>query len=172
MFVKLRRFPPVFTRLLSSSPVELFGGYDAATFTNIVEKVAPFTRNFLKVKVVQLGRGTLTMELPLNEDFVGNPHIPCLHGGVAAAVIDHCGGFCAWTVLSDKNKLVSTADLRIDYLRPAPLEKLICEAEVIHQGDRLIRTDIVLWNANKTKKVAIGRQTMNVYEYRGGYPHS
>ena len=143
-----------------------YGGYDKDNFISICEDVAPFISNFLKVKVTKLSTGKLTLELPLNPDFVGNPVLPCLHGGVTASVIDHCGGFCAWSILTDRKKLVSTADMRIDYLRPAPLEKLVCEAEVIHQGDRLIRTDIVLWNADKSKKIALGRQTMNVYEFK------
>ena len=143
-------------KYFSTTADETFGGYDKSTFCNITESVAPFVRNFLKVKVTELSKGRMVMELPLNPDFVGNPIIPCLHGGIAAALIDHCGGFCAWSILTDKRLLVSTADFRVDYLRPAPLETLVCEAEVIHQGQRLIRTDIVLWNKDKTKKLAIG----------------
>ena len=79
------------------------------------------------------------------------------------AIIDHCGGFCAWTVLPDKNYLVNTADMRIDYIRPAPVENLFCDAKVIHAGERLIRTDVELWNSSRTKLLAIGRQTMNIY---------
>jgi len=53
--------------------------------------------------------------------------------------------------------------MRIDYIRPAPVENLLCDAKVIHAGERLIRTDVELWNSSRTKLLAIGRQTMNIY---------
>ncbi len=45
--------------------------------------------------------------------------IPALHGGAVAAIIDHCGGLCAWSGLNDIAKTVGTVDLRVDYLQPA-----------------------------------------------------
>ena len=60
-------------------------------------------------------------------------------GGVTAAIIDHSGGFCAWTTLKDRRKLTSTVDLKIDYIRPAPVETLFCDAICTHQGRSLIR---------------------------------
>ena len=90
-----------------------FGGYDRETFIAICEGVSPFISKILKPKVTAVGQGTLTLELPPNKDFIGNPTVPCYHGGVAAAIIDHSGGFCAWTTLKDKSKLTSTVDLKI-----------------------------------------------------------
>ena len=163
-----------------------FGGYDRETFIAICERVSPFIRNVLKPKVIAVGKGTLTLELPPNEDFVGNPTVPCYHGGVAASIIDHSGGFCAWTTIKDTSTLTSTVDLKIDYIRPAPVETLFCDAICTHQGRSLIRmyevhdlilfirsvdnissflfSDTVLWNNDRSKKIALGRQTMNVYK--------
>jgi acyl-coenzyme A thioesterase PaaI-like protein len=83
---RLRLVSRLGRRQLSTSG-ELLGGYDRIDFINMVENVAPFTRNFLRVKVTEVAQGTITMVLPLSENFVGNPHMPCLHGGIAAAVI-------------------------------------------------------------------------------------
>ena len=60
--------------------------------------------------------------------------------------------------------MVSTADIRVDYLQPAPLEDLICEASVAHKSpsSKLIRTDLIVWNKSKTTKIAIGRALCNV----------
>ena len=61
--------------------------------------------------------------------------------------------------------MVSTVDLRIDYLSPAKgSEDLIAEGIVIDIGSRLIRSDVLLWDKNKIKKIAVGRGTFNVYE--------
>ena len=149
-------------RLLSSTTV-LFGGHEEKTFRYLVEKVAPFTHNFLQPQIMDLKRGKLSLLLPFKSDFIGNPAMPCLHGGVTASLIDHCGGFCAWSTLENPKFLLSTVDLRIDYLRPAPAENLICDAEVIHEGGKLIRADVVVWDLDKKKKVAVGRGVYNVY---------
>ncbi len=149
LFLHRKVVAPASRRLLSSSPPPLYGGYDEATFKYIAESISPFISNFLKPTVTNVSFGRLTMELPVNTgnstkfrsfflnvksfspDFIGSPIIPCLHGGISAAIIDHCGGFCAWTVLREKTLLVNTADMRIDYIRPAPVEKLICDAKVV-----------------------------------------
>ena len=92
--------------------------------------------------------------------------MPCLHGGVAAAIIDHCGGFCAWTTLDDSNYLVSTVSLSLDYLTPAPAADMLCDAVVNHKSKTLIRTDITCWNKDRTVKLAVGHGTYNIYKVK------
>lgn len=63
--------------------------------------------------------------------------------------------------------LILIVDLRIDYLHPAPCEDLIFEAntitEVSQKVGKLIRADMICWNSEKTRKIAIGRGLYNVY---------
>ena len=76
----------------------------------------------------------------------------------------------AWSALSDPRLMVSTVDLRIDYLAPAKgSEDLIAEGIVIDIGSRIIRSDVILWDSRKLKKIAVGRGTFNVYEIAGEY---
>jgi hypothetical protein len=58
-------------------------------------------------------------------EFVGNPKLPSLHGGVAAALLDHTAGFTAWTALPDVEHRLSTVNIRIDYLAPATCTNLV-----------------------------------------------
>lgn len=127
------------------------------------ESIAPFCRKIMTVNIEHMSKGKLTLRLPFKDCFVGNTRHPCLHGGVTAALVDHCGGFCAWTVLTDTSNALSTVDLRIDYLSPAPCEDMICDALVLHQSNHLIRTDMVCWNSSRTKKIAIARGLYNIY---------
>lgn len=90
--------------------------------------------------------------------------IPCLHGGIVASLIDHVGGFTCWSSLYTPFQRVSTVDLRVDYLRPAPCEDLWFEAQVLHATKKYIRSDVVCWNADRSKKLAIGRCLFNIYE--------
>lgn len=84
--------------------------------------------------------------------------------GVAAAIIDHVGGFCAWTTLDNSFYRLNTVDLKVDYLLPAPCEDMIVEARVIHRSKKLIRCDVDCWNKDRTKKIAVGRCLYNAYE--------
>jgi uncharacterized protein (TIGR00369 family) len=80
--------------------------------------MTPFIK-ILNPVVLDLSPGSLTMSIGYHNDLIGNPRIPCLHGGVIATLIDHCAGFCAWTCLNSTSSVLSTVDLRIDYLAPA-----------------------------------------------------
>lgn len=93
------------------------------------------------------------------------------HGGVAATIVDHAGGFVAWSSLSNPRLTVSTVDLRIDYLAPARYiegGELFVEGLVIDQGTKLIRSDVILYDSvEKKRKIAVGRGTFNIYELSG-----
>jgi uncharacterized protein (TIGR00369 family) len=85
----------------------------------MLERGSPFVTNFLQPKVISLSPGKLKVKIPFRDAFVGNIGMPCLHGGTISAAIDHCGGFCAWSSISDSSKTVSTVDLRVDFLLPS-----------------------------------------------------
>jgi acyl-coenzyme A thioesterase PaaI-like protein len=140
-----------------------YGGLGREVFFNLVEKQAPFIKNFFNPSIVEVSKTSLLMKLNFNANFVGNPAYPCLHGGVCAAMIDHVGGMSVWATLDSVFERVSTVDLRIDYLHPAPCEDLYFEGIIIHKSKKLCRSDIVCWNSDKTKKIAIGRGLFNIY---------
>jgi len=140
-----------------------FLGLSVRTFIKVAEEASPFIRDVISCKVTHLEPGKLTMTLPFKPQYIGNPVTSVLHGGVAAALIDHVGGFCAMTSIREANVLLSTVDLRIDYINPAPAETMHCEAEVVSFKKSLIRSDIVCWNHDRTVKIAIGRALYSQY---------
>ena len=85
----------------------------------ITERGSPFVTNFLKPQVISINPGKLKLKIPFRQEFIGNIGTPCLHGGTISAAIDHCGGICAWSVLKDSTKTVSTVDMRVDFLLPS-----------------------------------------------------
>ena len=167
--------PYIVSRALSSgsssgSPIppdvpndQKFLGLQGASFIKVAESACPFVRDTLGAKVTHLRPGELTMAMPYKSAFIGNPVTRVLHGGVTAALMDHVGGFCAMSAIEDKNYLLSTVDMRIDYLSPAPPDTIVCEACVVSVKKTLIRSDVVAWNADRTKKVAIGRTLYSKY---------
>lgn len=121
---------------------KLLAGIKFQYYQHLVEHLSPYMTKVFQPNLVQATKTTVLIELPFNSLLVGNPQIPCLHGGAVATMMDHTGGFAAWAALDDPKQRVNTADLRIDYLLPAPCELLLFEATILHKSKKLIRTDI------------------------------
>jgi acyl-coenzyme A thioesterase PaaI-like protein len=158
-------FPRSFTTTAShNSDEEKYGGLSKFAFHLMVERAAPFIETTFKPRITHLKHGELTVTLPFNKGLVGNIRTPCLHGGVIATMLDHTAGFCGWTLLPDAFHRVSTVSLQTDYLIPPPCEDLHFEAKVEHQSSRLLRITAVCWNNDRSRKVALGHATFNVYK--------
>jgi len=142
---------------------EKYGGVDRKMFVHLIEKTAPFVAKFFQPQVQKITATELHVRLPANKDLIGNPAVPCYHGGVVATMLDHCGGFCAWAALDDPFLRVNTVDLRVDYLLPALCEDLYFDAIVLNKSNKLIRTDIFCRDS-ENRVVASGRAVFNVYK--------
>ncbi|MFH1810408.1 MAG: hotdog fold thioesterase [Pseudomonadota bacterium] len=116
----------------------------------------------LGIHLVSLENGLAIMELPFQEDLVGDPFRPALHGGVISTLVDTCGGAAVWSACEPEDR-VSTVDLRVDFLRPGPLETLRCEATVQRMGNRVGVTDMkVMAVSSPADLIATGRGVYNV----------
>jgi len=123
----------------------------------VVEEFIPFNK-WLGVKVEHIERGHITLSIPWRAEFVGDPTVPALHGGVISALADAAGGFCVWTGMKNPGSRLSTVDLRIDYLRPGREDKLFAEARTLRVGARLGWADIHVYHPNgQADLVASGR---------------
>lgn len=153
-----------FCKFSSSVNKEQFGGLENDVFCKLATAMTPLIRDFYRATVTKLETNKLTMSLPYRSEFIGNPQIPCLHGGVVATLIDHVAGFCAWSTLESPFLRVSTVDLAVDYIRPAPCEELHFDAAVVSRTKKLVRVDVTCWDTKRTKKIAIGRCLFNIYD--------
>ncbi|MBK9259254.1 MAG: hotdog fold thioesterase [Polyangiaceae bacterium] len=123
----------------------------------LCEEFIPFNK-WLGVKVEHIDRGHITLSIPWRPEFVGDPTVPALHGGVIAAVADAAGGVAVWTGLKNPASRLSTVDLRMDYLRPGREEKLIADAKVVRVGARLGWADVQCFHPSaETELVASAR---------------
>ena len=144
-----RRSPSLYGGLLCTSTTgvrrcsstgEGLGGRPRAEFIAIAEMASPFVRDVLRLKFVSGSKGHLLMTFDARDSFIGHPKTKVLHGGVVAAALDHVAGFCAWTTLTDQKTMISTLDLRVDYLKPCPFEaELQVVGRVISMMKRTIR---------------------------------
>jgi uncharacterized protein (TIGR00369 family) len=139
---------------------------DRERLTALFDSVIPFNR-FLGVRVTDLGDGVAQLELPFRTDFVGNPLLKTLHGGVISMLLDNCGGAAVWTQIG-RNDLVSTVDLRVDYLRPGRPETLIGSGRVVRQGNRVGVVELRAFHpGGEDRPVAAGTGVYNIRRTRG-----
>lgn len=152
----------------SSSTVNRYGGKLETDFRKEVTDGSQYVREILQMEVDKINYGKLSIKLPLKYDYVGNPALPALHGGVTAALIEHCSTYCARTTCNDENILTWATDSRIDYLRAAPCYgHMYCDSVVEHISSKIIRVDSICWDESRKHKVALGRVTILLSSLNG-----
>jgi uncharacterized protein (TIGR00369 family) len=128
----------------------------------VMEEMIPFNR-FLGIAVAELRSGFARLEVAFRPELVGDPLRPALHGGVLSALADTAGGAAVWTGLEDDRARVSTIDLRVDYLRPAKLELVVAEANVVRLGNRVGVADVRLFHPTaEGDTIATGKGVYNI----------
>ncbi|MBA4354472.1 MAG: thioesterase [Novosphingobium sp.] len=95
--------------------------------------VAPFHR-WLGLDIVALTGDELILEMPWRDEIVSNPMIGSAHGGILSALIDLTG---LYTINALGGSARATADLRVDFHRPATSGPLRAIGRVIKLGKQL-----------------------------------
>jgi uncharacterized protein (TIGR00369 family) len=108
---------------------------DRGDLARLFERLIPFNRH-LGLQVQEIGDGTARIRAPFSSVLIGNPVTRAIHGGVISALLDSCAGLAVWSQIGPDD-ILSTVDLRVDYLRPAGPEDLIAAAEVVRLGNRV-----------------------------------
>ncbi|MBM3300682.1 MAG: PaaI family thioesterase [Deltaproteobacteria bacterium] len=60
-----------------------------------------------------------------------------IHAGVMATMADHTAGYSAFTIVPEDRQIL-TVEFKINFLRPAFGERLVCRARVIREGRKII----------------------------------
>ncbi len=143
-------------------------------FRRFFEQGIPFNAH-LGLRIESLAPGKATILLPFRDEHVGDIFRPAVHGGVLAALIDATAGAAVFTLATVKDR-VSTIDLRIDYLRPAPKRDLLAVAEVRRMGRRtaVVHTVVTPAGGDDRDPVAEGTGVFSVWRDVGvpGLPPS
>jgi uncharacterized protein (TIGR00369 family) len=134
---------------------------DRDLLRTLFDQVIPFNR-FLGVRVVSIGDGRATLELPFRPELLGNPVARTLHGGVISSLLDNTGGLAVWSQIG-LDDLVSTVDLRVDYLRPGAPEPLVGDGQVVRLGNRVGVAQLRAFHPGReAEPVAIGIGVYNI----------
>ena len=102
---------------------------------------APFVAH-LGIEFGALGPGWCEARLKLEPWHLQQTGVA--HAGVVATLADHCAGAAASTQLAP-GELVVTAEYKINLLRGARGEVLLCRAEVLKRGQTLTVVEAQVW---------------------------
>jgi len=89
-------------------------------------------------RIVEVEAGRLVLEGTMTAEAHGFPSSrgPIVHGGAIATLADECLASVAFTV-AEEGETTVTADLKVDYLRPARPGRLVARGTVRHRTRRL-----------------------------------
>ena len=113
---------------MSEAPARI----DRARIEEIL-RIAPF-HAWLDLKVRSLTPQRLELEMPWRDEIVSNPIIGSAHGGVLASLIDLTGFYA---LIAQGTKVKATADLRVDYHRPATSGPLVATGLIVKVGQQI-----------------------------------
>ena len=131
-----------------------------------METQIPFNR-FVGLKVEDLERGQALLKIPFFPQAIGDPFRPALHGGLLSMLADTAGGLAVFTQIQD-DQVVSTLDLRIDYLRPGQIKcDLFGSAKVLRLGKRIGVTQTTLYHHNQDLPIATAIAAYNIVDSKG-----
>mgnify|MGYP001460217904 CR=1 FL=1 len=143
---------------------------EAKKLVDFMEQGIPFNV-FMGMKVSHVSEGVAEMMIPGRPELTGDPFRPALHGGVVSTLADTVGGLAVFTQLG-KDRIASTLDLRIDYLRPGAVHQdLFARANVVRAGNRVAVTHTIIFQDDPDKPIATASAVYNVVT-RKKTPHT
>ena len=87
------------------------------------------------------------------------------HGGFLAAVMDAVVGVAALSQSTTENKVVSTVEMKLNFLQPAFLgDQLIGKGKVLKHGKRIMIVEGKIYNQHN-EILAVSLATMNAYPF-------
>ena len=108
----------------------------------------------LGMELLEIHPGKAMMSVGYRPEFVGDPSTGVLSGGVVTALLDTCSGAA---VMSHDAAPMATAtiDLRIDYMRPAPVgETIFAEADCFRVTQTVAFVRAPAYAGDKEKPIA------------------
>ncbi len=91
----------------------------------------------LGLEVVDYAPGRATLRCDYRPELVGDPQTGVVHGGVVTTILDSVCGLACFLGLEEP-QAIATLDLRIDYLKPAGVERPIFGVAELYRQTRSV----------------------------------
>ncbi|OUS23643.1 thioesterase [Gammaproteobacteria bacterium 45_16_T64] len=110
---------------------------------------------FIGMECEQFGEEYI-FRLPKNENNLGNPTLPAIHGGVLGGFLENAAIIHLLLKL-DTPRLPKTIDFSIDYLRAGHHKETYASCEITRQGRRAANVSMLAWQTKKSEPIAVAR---------------
>ena len=116
-----------------------------------------FSQGFIKtcgISLVSLERGRAESRLEITgahsqqDDFA--------HAGVMATMADHTAGYAAFSVVT-KDYRILTLEFKINFLRPATGDELVCRARVVMEGKNILVADSEVFSQRNEEEKLVAK---------------
>ena len=138
---------------------------------NVIDNVIP-VHKLLGITLHDVKPGYAVLSLPFRPDLVGDPRSQRLHGGIIAALLDSAGGTAAITTLTSPDDMVSSIDIRVDYLEPGKPMDVLAEAKILRSGNAILVTSMKAWHPETGEVICEGRGVYRVKRLKDTPPQN
>ena len=121
---------------------------------NLILAATPYAKT-LGVYCQRFGNEVVFV-LPKNEQNLGNPILPAIHGGVIGGFMEIAASFHLFIFLEIEAQ-PKIVDFSLDYLRAGQHQDTYAECHLTRQGNRVANVSVTAWQTKKQLPIAIGR---------------
>lgn len=107
------------------------------------------------IQFERFGKDVL-FRLPKNDNNIGNPILPAIHGGVIGGFMELSASLHLM-MTSESTALPKIIDFSLDYLRAGRHQDTFAECQVWRQGSRVANVAITAWQTERTSPTATAR---------------
>ncbi len=79
-----------------------------------------------------------------------------IHAGVMATMADHTAGYSAFTIVDEKFQIL-TIEFKINFLRPAFGDALVCQSRVIRGGSKIIISESEVFDIRGEEETLVAK---------------
>jgi len=98
----------------------------------------------------------VVFHLPKNDDNIGNPILPAIHGGVIGGFMEMSASLQLMMNM-DTVAIPKMIDFSLDYLRAGRHQDTFAECQVWRQGSRVANVAITAWQTERANPIATAR---------------
>lgn len=111
----------------------------------------------LNAQLTAVEKGQVTITCEFSETLTQQHGF--FHAGVATSIVDSACGYAALTVLPE-NTEVLTVEFKVNFMKPAKTDKLICIGKVLQSGKTLTVCEGYVYDSKEEKLIAKMTATM------------
>ena len=118
---------------------------------------ADFSRGFIKHCQIQAGvvkRGFFESTVRIQDHHRQQDGF--IHAGIMATMADHTAGYAAFTTVSEEFQIL-TIEFKVNFLKPAHGEALLCRSKVIREGSQIIIAESEVFDVKGDKEALVAK---------------